>query len=151
MARHNKIHLGPACEVRPQTEEALADVAIAPGSFVSINASGEFVLATQAIAIEGNEVYVASENWAAGLQVDDDNAADETCIAYKRNPRDILAALVVDGQNITKLDTPLTLSTTAGQLQIGTPGTNHIVAYSREVFNNNTGEAQLVAIRPATL
>lgn len=151
MARHNKIHLGPACEVRPQTEEALADVAITPGAFVAYNATNEFILATAAIAVEGRELYVASENWFAGLQVDDDNAADQTMVAYKRNPREILAALVITGQNITQRDTPLALSTTAGQLRIGVVGTDHIVAYSREVFNNNSGSAQLVAIRPATL
>lgn len=151
MARHNKIHLGPACEVRPQTEEGIADVAIAPGSFVIKDATEQFILATAALAIEGNELYVASENWAQGLQVDDDNIADQSMIAYKRNPREILAALVITGQNITKRDTPLAVSTTAGQLRIGTPGTDHIVAYSREVFNNASGSAQLVAIRPATL
>ncbi len=151
MARHNKIHLGPACELRPQTEDGIAAVAITPGSFVIKNASSQFVLATAALAIEGNEVYVASENWFSGLQVDDDNIAGQTMTAYKRNPREILAALVVTGQNITKTDTPLAVSTTAGQLRIGVPGTDHIVAYSREVFNNSTGSAALVAIRPATI
>ena len=151
MARHNKIHLGPACENRPQTEDALADVAITPGSFVTYNATNEFVLATAALAVEGRELYVASEGWTSGLQVDDDNPADQTMTAYKRNPKEILAALLVTGQNITQKDTPLALSTTAGQLRIGVVGTDHIVAYSREVFNNNTGSAQLIAIRPATL
>lgn len=148
---HNKIHLGPACENRPQTEEALANVAIAPGSFVTKNAAGEFILATSALAVEGTEVYVASENFTAGQQVDDDNPADETMIAYKRNPREILAALLANGQNVTRTDTPLTVTGSAGQLAIGTVGTDHIVAYAREVFNNNTGSARLIAIRPATL
>lgn len=150
MARHNKIHLGPACENRPQTEDALATVAITPGSFV-YRVAGGFALATAALAVEGRELYVASENWFAGLQVDDDNAVGETMTAYKRNPREILAALLVTGQNITAKDTPLAISTTAGQLRVGVVGTDHIVAYAREVFNNNTGSAALIAIRPATL
>ncbi|AUR95650.1 hypothetical protein NVP1210O_28 [Vibrio phage 1.210.O._10N.222.52.C2] len=151
MARHNKIHLGPACENRPQTEDALADVAITPGSFVTYNATNEFVLATEALAVEGRELYVASENWFAGLQVDDDNPADQTMTAYKRNPKEILAALLITGQNITARDTALKVSATDGQLEIATVGTDHVVAYAREVFNNNTGSAQLIAIRPATL
>ncbi|AUR85531.1 hypothetical protein NVP1076O_26 [Vibrio phage 1.076.O._10N.286.51.B7] len=151
MARHNKIHLGPACENRPQTEDALADVAITPGSFVTYNATNEFILATAALAVQGTELYVASENWFAGLQVDDDNPADQTMTAYKRNPKEILAALLITGQNITARDTALKLSDTAGQLEVATVGTDHVVAYAREVFNNNTGSAQLIAIRPATL
>ncbi len=151
MSRHNKIHLGPAVENCPQTAEGLADVAITPGSFVLYSATNEFILATAALAVSGNELYVAAENFTAGLQVDDDNAADETMIAYERNPREILAGLLITGQNITKIGTPLALSATAGQLRIGVVGTDHIVAYSREIFNNNTGESQLIAIRPATL
>lgn len=151
MARHNKIFLGPATENQSQTEEALADVAIAPGSFVVRNASNEFILATAALAVEGRELYVASENWAAGRQVDDDNPADQTMIAYKRNPRETLAALIANGQNVTQIDTPLTLSATAGVLEVGTVGTDHIVAYAREVFNNTSGNSELIAIRPATL
>ncbi len=150
MARHNKIHLGPACENRPQTEEALATVAITPGTFV-YRVAGGFAPVTAALALAGRELYVASENWFAGLQVDDANAINQTMVAYKRNPREILAALLITAQNITAKDTPLAISATAGQLRIGVVGTDHIVAYSREVFNNNTGAAVLLAIRPATL
>lgn len=153
MARHNKIDLGPAYENCPQTEEALADVAIAPGSYVirsSTNAQ-EFILATAALAVEGNQLYIADHNWAAGRNTDDVNPADETMIAQLPLPRKQYAALLATGNNVTRRDTPLTLSSTAGVLEIGTVGTDHIVAYAREVFNNTSGSSQLIRIKPAVL
>lgn len=152
MGRYNKILLGPATENHPQVEEGTSAVAITPGSLVYKSAgTGTFALATAAIAIEGNQLYFADHQWCAGRQIDDATPIGETVMAYVPLPRQRYSALVANGQNITKVDTPLKVSATAGVLDIGTPGTDHIVAYSREVFNNTTGSAQLVQVRPATL
>ena len=152
MARYNKIDLGPATENHPQTEEGTSAVAVTPGALVYKSAgTSTFALATAAIAIEGNQLYFADHQWCAGRDNDTATPIGETVIAHVPLPRKRYAALVATGQNITKVDTPLKVSATAGVLDIGTPGTDHIVAYSREVYNNTSGSAQLVAIRPATL
>ena len=151
MARHNKIDLGPAYENCPQTEEGLASVSIAPGSIVTKDASNEFVLCTAALSAVGNEIYIADHNWAAGRNTDDANPADETMIAQLPLPRKQYAALLLTGNNVTRRDTPLAVSATAGVLRIGVPGTDPIVAYAREVFNNTSGSSQLIAVKPARL
>lgn len=151
MARHNLINLGPAQDNSPQTEEGLASVAIMPGSVVNKDSSNEFEPTTAALGVEGRQLYFADHNWVAGRNTDDANPADETMIALVPLPRQRYAALLLTGQNVTRVDTPLTLSATAGVLEIGTVGTDHIVAYAREVFNNTSGSSQLIAIKPATL
>ena len=149
MARYNKIDLGPARENAPQTEEALAAVAITPGSLVYRSSATEFSLLTAALAVQGQKFYIADANWCAGYDVDDDNTAGETMIGQNPLPRKSYAALLADGQNMTQVDTPLKQSATDGVLDIGTPGVDEIVAYGREIYNNNTGSAQLVVVRAA--
>ena len=149
MARHNRIDLGPASENLPQVEEALASVAIIPGTYVYLDTSGEFAPLTTALNVAGRQGYIASENFVQGRDVNDTNPADQSMIAQYGLERKRYAALLLAGQNITVLDTPLTISATAGVLEIGTPGTDRIVAYAREVFNNSGATNELIAIRPA--
>lgn len=155
MARHHKINLGPANENQPQTEEALADVAITPGAIVYRQTSGgqigQFALATAALAVDGRQLYIADHNYTAGRNTDDDNPADETMISQVPLPRMRYAALLLNGQNVTARDVPLKVSATAGVLDIGTVGTDHIVAYAREAYNNTTSNPQLIAVRWATV
>lgn len=148
MARHNTIDLGPAEENCPRTEEAIASAAIAPGTIVYRNTSNQFAAAGDAQDDQGFQLYIADHNFAAGRQIDDTNPANQTMIAQMPLPRKVYAALVATGQNVARIDTPLTVNN-AGQLIIGTPGTDRIHFYAREVFNNTTGSAQLVAVRPA--
>lgn len=146
---HNRIDLGPAEENLPQVSEALASVAITPGAWVYLNASGEYALLTSALNVAGRQGYIASENYTQGRDVNDANPADQSMIAHWPLERKRYAALLLAGQNVTALDTPLTLSATAGVLTIGTPGTDRIVAYARQIFNNTGPANQLIAIRPA--
>ena len=149
MARPNNIYQGPAHENRPQVEEAPASVVISPGSIVYPDSSGEFAPLTATLNTQGRKYYIAAENFFAGRDVDDSNPAGETMPAYNPLPRQSYAALIATGQNVTRVDTPLTISSTAGVLEIGTPGTDRIVAYAREIYNNNSGSSQLIRIRPA--
>jgi len=151
MANQNKIHLGPATENRPQTEDRIAGAAIAPGTIVEIDSSNEFVALTTARSVAGRRAYIASENFTQGRDVNDTNPADQSMIAYKLNPRELYAGLLLAGENVTQIDTPLKMSATAGVLDIGTPGTDHIVAYAKEVFNNTTSGAVRIAISPANV
>ena len=156
MARHNKIDLGPAIENCVQLEEGIANVAITPGSIVMKSRAadatlGEFILATAAASLEGTQLYVADHNFYAGRQVDDDNPADETMPAHVPLPRKRYAALLLNGQNVTALDTPLKVSATAGVLDIGNPASDRIVAYAREVFNNSGSNPELIAVRMANI
>lgn len=156
MARHHKIDLGPANENYPQVEEGIADVAITPGAVVHKSVSGgnigQFVLTTAALAVAGRQLYVADHNFTAGRDTDDDNPADETMIAQVPLPRKRYAALLLNGQNVTAVDTPLKVSATAGVLDIDTDlSAGLTVAYAREVYNNNTSDPQLIAVRWATV
>ena len=148
MARHNTIDLGPAEENCPQTEEALASVAIAPGTIVYRDTSNEFAPAGNAQDDQGFQLYIADHNFFAGRQITDSNPADQTMVAQIPLPRKRYAALLATGQNVQRLDTPLTVNN-AGQLIIGTPGTDRIHFYAREVFNNTGSSAELIAVRPA--
>lgn len=146
MARYNKIDLGPAIENCPQIEEGISAVAVTPGSITRFDA-GAVVLASAADAVQGNQLYVADHQWCAGRDVDADTPAGETVLNHVPLNRKRYAALLLAGQNVLSVDTPLKVSATDGVLEIGTPGTDHIVAYSREAYNNTTGENQLIAIR----
>ena len=144
MNRHSKILLGPAKNTCPQTLDRLATTDILPGTITKIT-SDKFAAVAAADSKLGVQLYVASDNWCNGSQVSDTNKANETMIAYRPMSGVIFAGLLKAGENVADLDTPLTISDTAGVLAVGTPGTDHIVAYAREVFNNTTGEAQLIS------
>lgn len=148
MARHNTIDLGPAEENCPQTEEAIAAVAITPGSIVYRNASNQFALAGDGQDDQGYQLYIADHNFTAGRQISDDNPATQSMIAQIPLPRKRYAALLAAGANAVRLDTPLTVNN-AGQLIVGTPGTDRIHFYAREVFNNTGSAGALIAVRPA--
>lgn len=146
MARYNKIDLGPACENRPQTAEAIPTVAVAPGTITLVTGA----IATATNARQGDQLYIADHNWCAGRQIDDDNAADETMIMQLPLPRKKYAALLANGQNVTALDTPLKVGA-SGLLEIATLGTDYVSFRADEVYNNNTGSAQLIVVRPLTV
>ena len=144
MNRHSKILLGPAKSTCPQTLDRLATADILPGTLVNI-ASDKFAAIAAANSKAGVQLYVASENWCNGSQVSDTNKANETMFAYRPMSGVIYAGLLKTGENVADLDTPLAISDTAGVFKVGTVGTDHIVAYAREIFNNTTGESQLIS------
>ena len=150
MARYNKINLGPADKNCPQSRDRIASVAIAPGSQVVLNASGQFALAGAANDDQGDQLYIANHGYSQGLQVDDVNPANDTMQGLLPLKDGIYACLVANGVNITEEDFALKVGAN-GELVAATIGTDHVQYRANEVFNNNTGSAQLVEVRPVTV
>lgn len=152
MARYSRIHLGPARKNDPQVREAEAGAAILPGSLLVLTA-GRFALAG---ATTVGKVWLAQENYLAMKGVDTAYAAyaagppvvrGDTVLGLEMQDDTHYAARVATGVNITAVGTALTPAAN-GTLGIAATG-DLIVAYSDEIFNNNTGASQLVRIRPA--
>lgn len=144
MPRFNKILLGPTRKNDPQVKEAIASVALKPGRLITLNASGQFVLAT---ATTTTKVYLCEKNYLALKSVDDDWVATNLAIGYEMQPDVLYAGRVAAGVNITQTGLPLTLGAN-GTLAIAT-GAALVIGHSDEAFNNNTGVEQLVRFRPA--
>lgn len=143
MARYNKIDLGPATENRPQTVEAVAQAATPAGSIVK--ATGAVATAADT---SGVKLYIADHGWCNGLTTDDSVASGDTLIMQNPLPRKIYAALVATGTNITAKDFALKVGAD-GELVAATAGTDVVHFYANEVYNNDTGSAQLVQVRVA--
>lgn len=152
MARYSRIHLGPARRKDPQVREAEAGAAIVPGSLIVLS-SGRFVLAG---ATTVGKVWLAQENYLAMKGVDTAYAAyaagppvvrGDTVLGLEMQDDTHYAARVATGVNITAVGTPLTPGAN-GTLAIAATS-DLIVAYSDEIYNNNTGASQLVRVRPA--
>lgn len=148
MARRNTIFAGPI-DYRPQTVEGAVSAASLPGTIVRNPADG---VLTVGAATAGAEAlyYILNEGHLDGLgdTLDTVVATNTTAEAFYIQERGNFNALLANGQNVTALDTPLTVNT-AGQLTIATVGTDYVVAYAKEVYNNNTGDPQLISIRKA--
>lgn len=143
MARFNKIFLGPTDKNFPQVKELLANVALLPGRIVTIS-SGKWVLGA---ATTIGKIWIVQDNYLAMKGVDDTWAADSTAIGMEMSERELYAARIANGVNITAIGTALTPGAN-GTLAIASTG-DLIVAYSDEVYNNNSGSEQLLKIRPA--
>lgn len=148
-ARQNAIWMGPGSENQPQTVEGFVSETVLPGTIVT-RAASNVLTANGATLGAVDQYYVLNEGSLNGLGEDLDTLVetDTTAEAFYILPRTSYAALLADGVNITALDTPLTVGT-ANQLVIGTPGTHDIIFYSNEIYNNNTGEPQLLKVRSA--
>lgn len=152
MARYTRIHLGPARRNDPQVREAEAGAAITPGSLMVLTA-GRFTLAG---ATTVGKVWLAQENYLAQKSVDAAYTAyaagppevrGDTVLGLEMEDDTHYAVRVATGVNITAAGTPLTPGAN-GTLAIAALG-DLVVAYSDEIYNNDTGSAQLVRIRPA--
>ncbi|HYE46229.1 MAG TPA: hypothetical protein VEA44_10705 [Caulobacter sp.] len=143
MARINKIFLGPAEQNKPQVRELLASVALKPGRLAVITA-GKFALAG---ATTVGKVYLIQDNYLAQKGVDDDWAQDSVAIGLELFDDQLYAARIANGVNVAAIGTALTPGAN-GTLAIASTS-DLVVAYSEEVFNNNTGSEQLIRIRPA--
>lgn len=152
MGRYSRIHLGPARRKDPQVREAEAGAAITPGSLVVLS-SGRFILAG---ATTIGKVWLAQENYLAMKGVDSAYAAyaagppiirGDTVLGLEMEDDTHYAARIANGVNITAVGTPLTPGAN-GTLAIASTS-DLIVAYSDEIYNNNTGSSQLLRIRPA--
>jgi hypothetical protein len=144
MARYSRIHLGPARKNDPQVREAIANAAITPGCLIVLS-SGKFALAG---ATTVGKVWIAQENYLAQQGVDVAYAQDvDTVLGLEMQDDTMYAARVATGVNITAVGTPLTPGAN-GTLAIAA-ASDLVVAYSDEIYNNNTGSTQLVRVRPA--
>lgn len=143
MARFNKIFRGPVDKPKPQVRELLASVALLPGRLVVITA-GEWALAG---ATTVGKVWLVQDNYLQLKGVDDEWAVDNTAIGIELEDDSMYAARIANGVNITAIGTPLT---PAANGTLGIAGLSDlVVAYSDEVYNNDTGSEQLLAIRGA--
>ena len=143
MARFNKIFLGPVDDNKPQVKELLGDVALKPGRLVVVS-SGKWALAADDTV---GKVWLVQDNYLAMKGVDDDWLDEDRVVALEMSGDNVLAARIANGVNITAIGTPLTPGDD-GTLAIA-DRSNLIVAYSDEVYNNNSGSEQLLKIRPA--
>ena len=145
MARWNKIFLGPVQKTLPQAIEAIASVALKSGRLV-VMSSGEFALAGASTV---GKVWIVQDNYLALKSVDTDWAADSRAVALELLPDMFYAARIANGVNITAKGVALTPGAN-GTLAIASTS-DLVVAYSEEVYNNNSGSEQLIQIRPAGL
>jgi hypothetical protein len=143
MPRYNKIFLGPAEKTKPQVREAKAAAALKPGRLV-VMSSGEFALAG---ATTISKVLLVQDNYLAMKGVDTDWAQGSTAIAIEMEDDSLYAARIANGVNITAVNTALTPGAN-GTLVIASTS-DLVVAYSDEIYNNNSGSEQLLRIRPA--
>jgi hypothetical protein len=145
MARYNKIFLGPEDKNKPQVRELIGDVALKPGRLVVIS-SGKWALAG---ATTVGKVWIVQDNYLAMKGVDDDWLDEDRVIGMELLPDMLYAARIANGVNIAAIGTALT---PAANGTLGIASTSDlIVAYSEEVYNNNSGSEQLVRVRPAGL
>lgn len=146
MGRYNKIFRGPVEKDRPYAREAKADVALAPGTIVTLNTGGEWIAHDTAGA--RGDFAVLNEDFLGQQNTDTNIAANDVGVAYFPYPPYRFAALVATGNDITAVGTALA-SNGSGVLAIATTG-QEILFFAEEVYNNNTGSNQLVRVRPAT-
>ena len=143
MARYNKIFLGPVQKTLPQVREAKAAAALKPGRLV-VMSSGEFALAG---ATTIGQVLLVQDNYLAMKDVDTDWASGSTAVAIEMQSDELYAARIANGVNITAKGTALT---PAANGTLGIASTSDlVVAYSDEIYNNNSGSEQLLRIRPS--
>lgn len=152
MGRYSRIHLGPARRNDPQVHEAEAGAAIKPGTLIVLS-SGRFVNAS---ATTVGKVWLAQENYLAQKNVDASYAAyaagppvvrGDRVLGLELEDDTLYAARIATGVNITAVGVALT---PAANGMLGIAATSDlVVAYSDEVYNNNTGTDQLLRIRPA--
>lgn len=145
MARYNKIFLGPAEKVKPQVRELICDVALLPGRLVVIS-GGQWALAG---ADTVGKVWIVQDNYLQLKDVDTEWTDEESAIGMELLPDMLYAARVANGVNVSAIGTPLTPAANGTLAVAGL--SDLIVAYSEEVYNNTSGEEQLVRIRPAGL
>lgn len=143
MARYNKIFLGPVEKNKPQVRELLAAAALKPGRLAVIS-SGKFALAGASTI---GKLWLIQDNYLALKTVDDDWAQDSMAIGIEMEDDCLYAARIANGVNVTAIGAALTPAAN-GTLAVASTS-DLVVAYSEEVYNNNSGSEQLLRIRPA--
>lgn len=143
MARFNKIFLGPVDKSKPQVRELIASAALKPGRLLVISA-GQWALAGAATI---GKVWLCQDNYLLMKGTDDDWPINESAIGIEMEDDSIYAARIANGVNIAAIGTPLTPA--ANGTLAAAALSDLVVAYSDEVYNNNTGSEQLLRVRAA--
>ncbi|WP_425070653.1 hypothetical protein [Sagittula sp. S175] len=141
MARFNKVFLGPVTEALPQVREALASVAVTPGTLVVVT-SGEFALAGAATV---GKVWIAQDNYLAMNGVDTAWDAGDTMIGMELLPNMLYAGRIADGVTVA-VGTALTPAAN-GLLAVASTS-DKVIGYAEEAYANATGTTQLIKFRP---
>ncbi len=141
MARYNKIYAGPWRESMPQVAEALATVETLPGCLVVWTAAGLLDLADGTTT---GKVLVAQDNYLAMKGVDDAWAADSTMVAIELLDEQFVNVRVATGNDIARGDA---LTPAAAGLVAKAAGSDKVIGYAEETYNNDTGDSQLVRMR----
>lgn len=144
MARYNRIFAGPAKKNDPQVEEAPCNVALKPGTLVTLS-GGKWI--AHAVAGGRGRFRVLQENYLVCEGVDTDVAANDTGIGLIPEDDEMFYVRVATGNNLTKGDG--LVSNGAGLLAKAATQGHEILFTAEETFNNNTGASQLVLVRPA--
>lgn len=153
MGRYQRIHLGPARRNDPQVREAEAGAAILPGTLIVLDGNGRFV---NAGATTIGKVWLAQENYLMMKGVDVAYAAyaagppvvhGDTVAGFEMQDDTHYAVRIATGVNITAVGVALTPGAN-GTLAIAATS-DLVVAYSDEIYNNTSGSAQLLRVRPA--
>lgn len=142
MARYNAVFAGPVEKLKPQVKELPAAASTAPGSIVVVSA-GEFALADASTA---GKVYIAQENYLTMKGPDTEINAGDTVMGLELDDSCLYRALVATGVDVAE-DAALAPGAN-GQLVLATAA-DRVVAFAEEAYNNTTGSAQLVQVRPA--
>jgi hypothetical protein len=143
MARYNKIFAGPVSENLPQVRELFAAAAITPGQILTLS-SGKF---TPAGASTVGPLWIAQENYLAMETPDNNYAIDDTVIGLVPMDEMLFAVLVPTGVNVA-LGAELSRGA-AGAVVLSTTG-RPVDFHAVEAYNNTSGAAQLVRVRPAS-
>lgn len=144
MARYNTIYAGPVSDPTPHAMEALASVALTPGSIVTFDATDGFEIAG---ATTTGKVWLVQDNYLTGRGIDSAWPADSRAVALDLVPGQLFNALVATGQNLVQGDA---LTPGANGALVKAAASDMVIATANETFNNNTGSVQLVTVRAAT-
>jgi hypothetical protein len=126
------------------TRLGIAKVALLPGSFAVLDATGEFIQATAPV----KPLYIVNVDDKQGEDILTAVVATEsaTCDFVEQGRQ---FAALVKAATACVLDTPLKLSATLGILEKATAPEDVVVAYSMEIYTTPAGAATHVRVRIA--
>lgn len=144
MGRYNTIYAGPVSNPTPHAMEALASVALTPGTLVTYSKTTGFAPADDTTT---GKTWIVQDNYLTGRGVDVAWAAGTRAIALDMVDDQLYNARVATGNDLTQGDA---LTTGANATLVKAGAGDKVVAVANEDYNNDTGEDQLVNVRVAT-
>jgi len=142
--RFNKIFAGPATNALPQTVEALANTNTIKGGHIVTLSGGEFVLAGAATR---TQIFVAQENYLAGLGTDDAYLENETLVALVPLDELMFNARFAASAALTKGDAVALAANGLLQKLPATTGTYIVVGYADETVTLGSSGQDLIRVR----